>query len=144
MLEQAIRQLLAVAQDLSPYQKKTIEKQCRLIASHVKWQNERIEGLSEQLNGSQRGKFYSDLNQLSSLMRLHGYNSLLEVDVIFKDDFLIWFNNNVKKTTKYKASEITRTMLERFSVGFYLFQMDNEREPNSYNELREYILKTNV
>ncbi len=118
------------------YQRSAAEKELRLIAMSYNNLQTRLNNILNYDNKT--AKDFATWQQKTILiLKLHGYGDMA-LDVI-KDDFLMWLSNNLDQN--YIASKMNFSILEEMSTSFYLFKLNNEREPESTKELKEYILK---
>lgn len=128
-LEYQITDILRTTNGIGEYKANSIK---RSLAKIVGLFNEEIK---QRSGGS---KYDMSLKKAVDILALHGYS---ELDFsMFKEDFLKWFVVEATKAKKYSPDKITKEMLSEFQIQYLLFKLDNEREPNDYNEFRKYLI----
>lgn len=131
MIEDELSKIIKAAEVLSPYLKKNIHNECRAIAA--KYNN--LLNRKEQLIKEKYMISGDSMEKIINLAMLHGYNET-NIDEI-KDSFIRWMIEN--KNPQYRNDHITRDLLLRLSTEFYMFVLDNEREPVDYDEFKKHI-----
>lgn len=82
--------------------------------------------------------YETSLSKAVDILALHGYS---ELDFcMFKEDFLKWFVKNGIVSGKYRPCDITKNILDKLQTSYFMFKIDNARDPNNYDEFRKYIL----
>jgi len=138
MIENELKTILLAASEMKDSRGKNIERACKSIAQKYNSINARANNNVAAATGSLAN--YQDLTvKCVDMMQLHGYTPL-ELTTIFKDDFVRWYVDNALKEPKYKPAYITRAILEEFATGFYLFNLEYDREPSNYMELRDWVI----
>lgn len=81
----------------------------------------------------------SALKKATDMLILYGYSD--DSFMYYKEDFLDWFMKKGINSPLYKAEKITKEIIDTMMMDYFLFKVDNDREPNDYKEFRTYILR---
>lgn len=134
MIEEELTKIIKAAESLNPYLKKNIYNECKVLAAkynNLVTRNESI--LKEKYKIS--GEYKDSMEKIVHLSILHGYDSININEI--KDNFIRWMVKNTDH--RYKNSKITRELLTQLSTEYYMFVLDNDREPKDYTEFKSYI-----
>ena len=135
--EELIKEQFIILLNCSGTHKHAAKKAISIIASHINKQESLISKLKKNSN-----KNYDDeLTFCVDLLKLHGY-TYEEVRTRTNDVFLRWFSDKVTGNSRYNSRKISLEIISRFSASFNCFQIDYDRKPETYEELRNYMLHT--
>lgn len=135
MITEEITEILRIADTMGGYQKNKMLQICKKLAAKYNSEVARRESLALR-EYKIKGTYKDWVEKLVHVTMMHGYNE----DNIFElnDKFIAWMKNNA--TEKFKANKMTREMLTSMSTEFFMFKMDNERDPVDYEEFRNYLI----
>lgn len=117
-----------------------IKKNLRFITDHLNRTEAKNSNLVEKSQGVEKGSYDDALEYFGCLMMLHGYTGIEINNVKFKS-FVSWFSQNALNNPTYKSDRITKFILKAFLDAYCLFCIEYTREPESYVELRDFLLK---
>ena len=139
IVENSIMNLMNVLDKLSEHDQQYAQKQLMKIINHAN----RIEKLYKQKIAKhhklKEDQYDDTLDYLIDVVALMGC-SHLEMNYYLRDDFAIWFRDNALHHPKYEAHHISFSILKRFGEAYRIFTIANERQPNDYWELRNFMV----
>lgn len=136
MITEELTEMVSISSQMSGYQKNKVLQICKKIAA--KYNSEVLRRESIALREYKIKGAYSDwVEKLMHITMLHGYTeeNIFELN----DQFIAWMKANA--TPKFKANKMTREMLTAMSTEFFMFKMDNDRNPQNYDEFRNYLIR---
>lgn len=138
-IKEAFMNIISSCNKLPTTDKNYVNRQLRKITDHINREEQKNKMLVERANGIPKGNYDDALDYFMNILYLHGYGGM-DINKIKFKGFIQWFNDHALTNSNYQPKQITAHILETFSQGYILFEIEFEREPNDYQELRDFVL----
>ena len=137
LIEDCFSEIIQVTSSLGKFHQEKVLSKLKILAREFEKKDKKVQELLSKGNK----EYTNDLEKVLSIMQLHGY-SIENIITSYTPEFIKWFLNNAIGNPRYRARMINTEMLLNFAQMYNCFRIDFDREPNSYNELRDYIIRT--
>lgn len=142
VIEDSVRNLLAIFNKLNGRDKHFATLQLTKLINHVNRTEKQRKNAIEKFRNVPHDRYEDTLDFLIDVVGLMGFNEL-ELRVYIRDDFVKWFKIHALASEKYKSKNITTNILQSFGQAYSLYKMEYDKEPSSYNELRNFVINFN-
>jgi hypothetical protein len=133
-----LEKILQTIAQLPDNKRDYIIKQLRGITADYNNKVSQLEKITTKKTGIKQNE-YNDYLQLSAdILKLHGYK--LPELISYSQEFLEWFTKATSEINKYNPKEITKTILDSFNQGYMIFNIEHDRPPADYKELRDFVM----
>ncbi len=137
-IKEAFSNIINTCSKLSKYESDYVIRNLRTITNHINREEEKNRHLIEKNQGVKKNGYDDALELFSTILYLHGYNDFdIGGEKFIK--FVQWFTNHALNNPKYKAERISKYILQLFFDGYKLFELNFDREPSNYGELRDFV-----
>lgn len=142
VIEDSVRNLLAIFNKLNGKDRNFATLQLTKLINHVNRTEKQRKNAIEKFRNVPHDRYDDTLDFLIDVVGLMGYSEL-ELNIYLRDDFVLWFKNNALSNPKYQAKNITTNILQSFGQSYRLYKLEYDKEPDSYNDLRKFVINFN-
>lgn len=142
VIEDSVKSLLGLFNKLDNKDKNFAILQLTKLVNHANRSEKQRKSAIEKFKNIESDRYDDTLNFIIDIVALMGFNEL-ELSTYIRDDFVTWFKNNALSNLKYQPKNITANILQSFGQAYRLYKMEYDKEPNSYDELRSFVIRFN-